>query len=351
MSEFDIDMRGVTMPTKDGDVLEFTNPEAAAAKQYFDPQRRVVFINGMDNSADAHARSALALSLVQMCTVIGVYNKTAGKIADLAQCLGDKLQFNGPVSFGARTKVVVGSLLHPERSREDLVKKELARNEAAVALFDLLRSSRARRAEIFAHSQGNLILSNALQAIEALDGKAAIAGRVVHTFGSPAANWPKVIQRREHGFTWDPVTWLAGFDRSLSISKVGMPKNSLQPITHSFLEYLEVEPEFVVNRFRIGALRMTFSMDEMALAGALVQMGVNIPRVRRVFEHLELRHGSDVDDIAVAYVEGVEAAGNGMQIKMALKADRALVALLIRVMEKGWTGGDEKRAIGVLRAL
>jgi hypothetical protein len=103
MADFDIDLQGVALPTKDGETLEFTHPEAAAAKDYFDLQRRVIFINGMDNAPDAHARSALALSLVQMCTVIGVYNRTAGPIRDLAQCLGDKLQFDGPLSDSART--------------------------------------------------------------------------------------------------------------------------------------------------------------------------------------------------------------------------------------------------------
>ena len=121
------------------------------------------------------------------------------------------------------------------QSRERVIRKELARNPAALAVFDLLRRPRWRRCDIFAHSQGNLILSNALQGIEAVDGRAAIAGRNVHSFGSPAVKWPKGLNHHEHGFTWDPVTWLAGIDASLSISKVGMPKGSLNPITHSFV--------------------------------------------------------------------------------------------------------------------
>ncbi len=96
---------------------------------------------------------------------------------------------------------------------------------------------------------------------------------------------------------------------------------------------------------------MTFSMDEKGLAGALVAMGGNMPRVRRVFEHLESRHGSDVDDVAELYVNGVEAAANRSAIRMALKNEPGLVALLIRVMEKGWTSSGERRAIAVVRGL
>ncbi len=87
-----------------------------------------------------------------------------------------------------------------------------------------------------------------------------------------------------------------------------MPVDSLQPVTHAFLEYMKADPALVVNRFRVGALGVTFRMDERGLAHCIVAMGANTSRVRRVFEHLSSHHAADADDVAEAYVEGVRVA-------------------------------------------
>ncbi|MFO1029677.1 MAG: hypothetical protein U1F60_01240 [Planctomycetota bacterium] len=350
-SQFRLDPGSIRLPVHDGDVLEFVHPEARRAVAHFSPSRRVLFVNGMATTPSGHAESALALSLVQMCPVLGVYNKTAGPVVDLVQCLGDKWQFDGPLSPSARTRATIGPLLPGNRDRESLVLGALQRNPAAVSLFRILRDPRRCPREIFAHSQGNLILSNALQALVALDGQRAIADLTVHTFGSPAANWPRGLRRREQAFTWDPVTWLAGLDASFSISKVGMPSDSLQPITHAFLEYMKTDPAFVVNRFRIGALGLTLRMDEEGLADCLLAMGTNLPRVRRVFEHLAKAHPSDVDDIAEQYVEGVQRAKDRVAIEAALRADAPLRAVLTKALATGWTGAGERQAITWLRSL
>jgi hypothetical protein len=309
----------------------------------------VIFVNGMLNSGADHAESAMALSLVQMCPVIGVYNKSVSGWADFTQCIMDKNQFNGPVSLSARNKVAVGRVFLGRTSLQ-AARQALARNPAAVALFDLLRRPENQAREIFAHSQGNLILSNALQAIGAVDGAAGLAGRTIHTFGSPAVNWPSQITKYEHAFTWDPVTFLAGFDSSWTISKVGMPSGSgvRNPITHAVLEYLKLDPAFYVNRYRVGSFGMTFNMDEAGLTEGLVAMGGNMRRVRAIFEHLEANHGSDVDDVAVRYVGAVASQP---ALRIALKAERPLVELLIRVMSAGWTSADEKKAIAFLQTL
>lgn len=323
-------------PQTDGTITEYAYTEAVASK-YFDYDRKVVFVNGMKNTAADHARSALALSWVQMCTVIGVYNKSSGAGKDFLQCIGDKNQFNG-ISSSAEN-----SLQTPETARA-----ALARNAAQVALFDLLRMPRNRHRHIFAHSQGNLILSNALQAIAAVDGSDSMKQRVIHTFGSPAVNWPKGIIKFEHGFTWDPVTYLAGFDTSLKISKVGMPNGSFNPVTHGFLEYLKRDAAFVVNRFRVGGMWVTFNMDEDGLAKSLAAMGTNLRRVQNVLEYLNQSHRSDADDVAVRYVDQVLKVP---AIKSSLKNSKPLVSLLIRVMDEGYTGANEKKAIASLKAL
>ena len=342
MADPKIDLTGVTIPRVDGAINQYAYKEAVASG-YFDGKRHVTFINGMNNTGEDHAESALALSWVQMCTVTGVFNQSGGGLTDFLQCIADKNQFDGPVSFSAKNTVAIGSMFGL-RTTVEAARNALRRNPAQVALFDHLR--RHRRREIFAHSQGNLILSNVLQAIAASEGRGAIGGYKVYTFGSPAVNWPAGLTKYESGFTWDPVTFLAGFDTSWTISKVGMPKGSLNPITHSFLEYLKCDPAFVVNRFRVGGLRITWDMDEEGLAECLAAMGTNTPRVRAVFEHLDARHTSDADDVAVLYVREVRKSPG---LTAAVKADKPLVDLLVRVMDDGWTTDDEKAAIAFLQ--
>lgn len=329
------------LPKYDGDSVVYTHPDVGSRPT----GRRVVFVNGMANSPEEHAVSALALSFVQMCTVIGVYNQSTSGWQDFLQCIGDKNQFDGPLSLSAKNAVRVRRLFHGMVDAE-AARAALRRNPAQVALFNLLRRQDMLRAEIFAHSQGNLILSNALQAIYAVDGAAGIAGRVVHTFGSPAVNWPPGLQKREHGFTFDPVTWLAGFDTSWSISKVGMPQGSWNPITHAFLEYLKRDPAFVVNRYRVGGWGMTFNMDERGLADCLIEMGVNLERVHDIFAYLQRNHGSDSDDVAVLYVS---AAMRQPILGEAIKSHSPLRDLLIRILSGGVVFGDERRAIAYLR--
>jgi hypothetical protein len=351
MPDFKIDFTNANIPAQDGDINEYINIEAAANESYFSKTRKVIFVNGMGNSGKDHAGSALALSLVQMCPVIGLYNKTSGTVADLVQCLGDKDQFQGPLSDGADEKIKSGNtlwklLLNGYRTPVTIMVDALQRNAAQVPLFHLLRKPENRTCEIFAHSQGNLILSNVLQAVAAVDGPQAITGRVVHTFGSPAVYYPPVVQTNEHGYTFDPVNWLSGFDASFSISKVGMPTGSKNPITHSFLFYLQDDPRFVINRFRIGGWGMTFSMDEDGLANCLAAMETNFPRVRRIVAYLDRHHNTDADDVAVRYVRAIRMRPH---VCSALKADRELVELLIKTMRQGWTSGQEHEAINWLR--
>jgi hypothetical protein len=348
MAAPNIDVSKAKVPAADGEINEYVSEEARASR-YFNAGRKVIFVNGMLNSGADHVESALALSLVQMSAVIGVYNKSVSGWADFTQCIGDKNQFDGPISLSAHNQVTVGRLFS-SRTSVQVARAALSRNPAAVALFDLLRRPENRNREIFAHSQGNLILSNALQAIGAVEGAAGLAGRTIHTFGSPAVNWPAEITKYEHAFTWDPVTFLAGFDSTWTIYKVGMPSGSgvRNPITHAFLEYLKLDPAFLVNRYRVGSFGMTFNMDEAGLANALVAMGGNMRRVRSIFEHLEANHGSDVDDIAVLYVAEV---AKSPALKTALRAERPLVQLLTRVMSGGWTGADEKKAVAFLQTL
>jgi len=341
-----INLQTTKLPEYDGHVIEYVNEKAEKSGQ-FDPLRKVIFINGMLNQPEDHAESALALSMVQMSAVIGIYNKSVNGWSDFWQCVSDKNQFDGPGSLSANTTVKAVAFLSGGKP-EDVARAALARNPCQVAVFDELRLPKNRYREIFAHSQGNLILSNALQAIAAVDGPGGLTGRVVHTFGSPsAAAWPKEVDRVEHAFTWDMIAVAAGFDFSFRISKVGLPRGARSPFRHSFLAYIENDPAFVVNRFRTGGLGMTFNMDEDGLAKEIAMMGTNMERVRPIFAHLDEHHPSDADDVAVRYVKLIRhAPATGL----ALKADRPLVKMLIRILDEGWTSAEEKEAIAFLQA-
>ncbi|MEZ6062447.1 MAG: hypothetical protein R3C19_19050 [Planctomycetaceae bacterium] len=341
------DSQTAVIPAEDGQVTTYINQEAAAQTAWFSPNRRVIFINGMKNSGQDHAASALALSLMQMCPVVGVYNRSSGVFRDLMQAFGDKDQFNGPTSLSASNRVAVGRIFRQATS-EQIILNALGRNPAQVSLFRLMRRPEHRSAEVFAHSQGCLILSNVLQAIAAVDGKSGIQGRVVHTFGSPAVRWPKGIRQLEHGFTFDPVNWLSGIDFSMNISKVGLAAGSFNPVSHGFLTYLENDPAFVVNRCRIGGLGVTFRMNEPALAECLLDMGSNLPRVRRIFEYLDAKHNSDADDVAELYIEGLK---KNPSLAKTVAGDRELVRVLKKVLSEGWTTESEKKAIAWLDSL
>ena len=184
-----------------------------------------------------------------------------------------------------------------------------------------------------------------MQALHAVYG---LSGRVVHTFGSPAVHWPAGITKFEHGFTFDPVNWLSGFDETFTISKVGMPKGAGNPITHSFLEYLNNDPEFLVNRFRIGMFGATLNMDEQGLADCLLAMGSNLGRVAKIFEHLQENHTSDADDVAVLYAEGVMAS---QRLTSVVRGDATLRRLLIAILSDGAVFADERKAIEFLEDL
>lgn len=346
MADRKIDTQGAPIPQHDGDANDYID-QGAQASRYFDPDRTVFFINGMNNKPDEFVEAALALSLVQMCAVRGIYNLSAGAFRDFLQCIGDKNQFDGPLSLTANNAVGLRTFFDGQLP-EQAARNALSRNMCQLKAFDELRVASRRYCEIFAHSQGNLILSNVLQAIMAVDGPKGISGRVVHTFGSPSVNWPQGIVKIEQGFTFDPVTWLAGFDDTWSISKVGMPSTSKNPITHAFLEYLSRDPAFVVNRYRWGSVGVTFKLDTDGLAQCLIAMGGNFRRVNTIYDYIVENHSYYSDDVALAYIKIIKTKP---AILTVFKNETALKKKMIDAMKTGWVTSDEKNAITYIQDL
>ena len=119
------------VPKNDGDVGAFVTPEILKpeVRRWFDGKRSGIFINGMLVSGEEHKKAAEALSDLQMCKIIGVYNKSEGGFKDFVQCVHDKYQFHGPGAPSAEQESGLMALLAwmflQEEQLLDPVQKEL----------------------------------------------------------------------------------------------------------------------------------------------------------------------------------------------------------------------------------
>lgn len=373
---------GYPTPGADGAITLYNNDEALASGN-FQAGSPIIFVNGMANTPKSHRQSAVELSLLQMKPVYGVFNKSDGGLKDVWQCTIDKFQFDGvrrTIEATPTGKIyrAIADYVNEQRGYRqpltplDIARQALSANAASLALFDALRKPEHKNTPIYAHSQGNLITSNALFAIAEVDGPQAVVGREVNSFGSPALTWPKGLKHQEYAFTGDMIALMSGFDWGFKVSKIGLHDDSehhdsivgtagkilspLLPInledffSHNFLIYMKNDPEFVVNRFRWGSFGMTASMDEQGLAEALLSMGNNIPRVQRIFEHLDKHRNSDADDVAEIYVRELRKAPlKHPQTVRGLQRYPAFRKLLIKVMDEGWTSKGEYKEIEWLK--
>ena len=94
----------------------------------------------------------------------------------------------------------------------------------------------------------------------------------------------------------------------------------------------------------------TVTMDEEAMVKALVtEVGPDTQQLLKVFLRLDDHYNSDVDDIAELYVKHLKAAGGSLG--KAVAGNKQLVALLIKVMEEGFTTDGEEECIRYLKSL
>lgn len=338
------------VPDQDGHVTRYVADEVRN-KAWFNPNRQIIFVNGMGNTGANHAESCYELSLMMGATVLGVFNRTDGFWADLGQCIKDKVKLSAVqsqtmFSFDDWNSVVeaayrAAKAVNPGLDKVDFVGQLIAGNKATHALYGLLvgQGGIGTGIEVYCHSQGNLITSNALTAVAIAKGKHAIAGMQVNSFGSPCRYWPPGIARVNNAFTFDGVSFL-DLRMDLTSSKVGFK------VAHGFTEYAKHDGEFVVNRFRWGGWGLTFSLDEKGLARFCVEQGDNTRRLRAIFQRLKDAHPSDSDDVAVAYVELLSDA----RLARLKQHDPGFVEMLIGLMASGVPFADERMAIRRLRA-
>ena len=362
-------------PTSDGDVTAYL-PDELRGKSWFNPAQSVIFVNGMLNNPDDHEKAGNGLALMLGCRVVAVFNATQGFTIDFVQCITDKMaftrhQFNPKTSgaaygvgsqLGAPGVAVAGAYAggsnypamkryadeaydkikanNPGLGKDEFVLSLIDGNPATRSLYKLLIGTPGAMLgrPIYAHSQGNLVTSNALTAVGLARGYGALNNLEVNSYGSPARNWPPGLRRTNNAFTLDPITAL-DLTVDWSSSKVGFKG------AHAFEEYRRHDAEFVVNRFRTGGVGMTFNMDEDGLANFCVGLGKNTERLRNIFTRLEAVHFTDSDDVALLYVNKKTDA----ELAELNKIDRNFIDQLIRLLDAGWSSGAEKAAIDRLK--
>ncbi len=194
---------------------------------------RVYFVNGIRVTGREHAVTAGLLSLMIERPVWGVYNKTAGKISglvfDLAQCALDFTQNAAArlVSHRNLKKPAVRDADIPELLRK-AKQNSVVWNTATFRLFEELVNNRHSRQLIVAHSQGNLITSNALFVLEDMLGSKALANIRVYSLASPAPAWPLGLRltnegggRQENAFMNDMVALLRPHNLAAKVGVTG----------------------------------------------------------------------------------------------------------------------------------
>jgi hypothetical protein len=218
-------------PTWDGEVVAFQ----AVPQAY--PTPRIYYINGIGTVGAHHAWIARALSTYTERVVYGVYNRTCGLARDLLQCVFDwtsvcrgkayeKLNgwlsreataawnaLRGKCGIPATDPVNLASEIRrriPEPFRAAVLEACLGGyNPATASLFRQLRTNRAQPQYLIAHSQGNLIVADALWSMVLAYGEASLGNMDVFSLASPAPVWPLGIRERRkvYGHTDDLVTF------------------------------------------------------------------------------------------------------------------------------------------------
>ncbi len=99
---------------------------------------------------------------------------------------------------------------------------------------------------------------------------------------------------------------------------------------------------------RLGANNLvTLNYDEQALASDLFLEPMQT--VFEAFRRLDEHYNTDADDVAELYVNKIRSAGE--QKIQALKGNKPLITLLIKVLDEGWTSQSEKDCITFLKSL
>ncbi len=196
---------------KSGKIIQRVGSRAARTRN-----SPVLFINGIAGTARKHRQQALMTSAFSGGPVEGVFNISEGMLKDLKQCINDKrtssefMSVKGTLGGWMDNLAEFVGLGGSETIAKSWVEDSISDNPATLALFRKLLSPGYSDATIVAHSQGNIITANALNAVAALRGQAAIQKMRVIAVGSPVAFWSDIKNVHLLNFKNDAVA-LSGF--------------------------------------------------------------------------------------------------------------------------------------------
>ncbi len=100
-----------------------------------------------------------------------------------------------------------------------------------------------------------------------------------------------------------------------------------------------------------GDTQTALNFDEAGLAKAvLTHAGSDMQKVHDVFKRLDDYHTVDADDVALEYVNLLKPEPSSLTAKSLARSSKTK-AILIRVMDEGWTSSEEHDAIAFIRGL
>ncbi len=188
----DGDLTGVFLPgnplPQEGDVPRLHGTSTPSARDAAIAGGAAIFVNGINTKLSEHYSAAQRFANELNTPVVGVYNASAGMVQDILQCVSDKMF---------------------DRSR----------NPAIATMTRLIRNYGDARQHngglrIFAHSQGSLIVSEALR--QAQGGGADLSRNDVTTFGNAAYTMPAGPQYHNYVHDDDLVSGLTGSGSGIS---------------------------------------------------------------------------------------------------------------------------------------
>lgn len=133
-----------------------------------------VFVNGINTSLADHYEEGQRLSDQTGRVIVGVYNASGGMLRDLAQCLADKALDIGANPAVATLKRIIKDYGNPKSQDAGL--------------------------NIYAHSQGSIIVSEALRQVR--DERSPLGSISVTTFGNAMASIPQGLLEY-HNYVFD----------------------------------------------------------------------------------------------------------------------------------------------------
>lgn len=184
----------IKIPSSDGEINLYNVNHSGA----FSP--RIHYVNGIQTDGTSHARTAALLSILTERPVWGVYNATGGFARDIGQSVLDYIQNAGARAGKGKLTPDQNVPIHEiPQLIDDVIKRSLIWNKGTVSLFRSLMLNIQSQQMVVAHSQGNMLTSNALFIIEKVLGSQALGKIRVYSLASPSPGWPLGLRHTNNG--------------------------------------------------------------------------------------------------------------------------------------------------------